>query len=397
MLTNNREKFGSLAQVLHWATAAMIIGQYALAKLAERADEAGSPLTQLALLANHKSLGMSILTLAIVRVGWRLINPPPAPPASIPLWQNRAAAVTHWALYVLIFAIPLSGWLMSSASAYSVSWFNLFTFPDLVEPNEVLKDQFHEMHHYLAEALFVLALVHIGAALKHHFYDRDTVLKGMSSITSMGVFTGLLLSILFALNSVSAPTNKTPPPAEPLPQSKQPLNETTEFPLDSSELTLWKIDYASSELAFSATQAGADFTGVWETWSAQVYFDPQNLEASQARVEITISSVNTNDNDRDTTLMDNDWFDQTNHQLASYQANKFTVTEHGNFIAHGQLKIKGFTTEVPLEFTLSDDGELLTGKAQLDRLKLQVGTGEWLDTTWVGESVQVLVKLVRME
>jgi cytochrome b561 len=92
---------------------------------------------------------------------------------------RTAAKVTHWLFYGLLFALPLTGWLMSSAANFPVSWFGLFTFPDLVAPSETLKTRLETVHEMLARALWITAALHVAAALKHHVLDRDDVLKRM--------------------------------------------------------------------------------------------------------------------------------------------------------------------------------------------------------------------------
>ena len=183
-LKNTATRFGGVAQALHWLIAALIVVQYVLIRYAHAAEEARkthpiAALEQLAWLARHKSVGLTVLVLAIVRLGWRLAAPPPPFPAQMPRWQVVAARTTHWAFYVLLFALPLSGWLMSSAGNHPVSWFNLVQLPDFVAPNKPLEHFLHEFHELAFDGLFALAIVHVGAALKHHFVDRDDVLMRM--------------------------------------------------------------------------------------------------------------------------------------------------------------------------------------------------------------------------
>ena len=110
---------------------------------------------------------------------WRWLNPAPVLPGRTPRWQRILAHVSHGALYALILMTPLFGWMMSSARNFPVSWFGVFTFPDLVAPDQARYRFFHEAHELLAWTLLVLAAVHAVAALKHHFIDRDDVLLGM--------------------------------------------------------------------------------------------------------------------------------------------------------------------------------------------------------------------------
>lgn len=175
-LRNTADRYGALAQLLHWTIVALIITQFVLAAIA---DDLPAGLEKLAVLARHKSVGITILGLAIVRLIWRLFNPPPALPSTVPGWQRTSARATHIALYALLFFQPLTGWLMSSAKNYPVSWFGLVALPDLIEPSESGFDLLHEAHEAGATLIIALAVLHAAAALKHHFLDRDDVLRRM--------------------------------------------------------------------------------------------------------------------------------------------------------------------------------------------------------------------------
>ena len=146
--------------------------------IAERADELKG-LAKLEALAWHKSFGMTILMLAVLRLAWRLLNPTPDLTQETKPWERMLAKISHVLLYALIFAMPLTGWMMSSAKNYPVSWFKLFQFPDLVAPAEQTYHQMHDLHHLLFSALVVVALLHVAGALKHHFIDKNDVLKRM--------------------------------------------------------------------------------------------------------------------------------------------------------------------------------------------------------------------------
>jgi cytochrome b561 len=169
-------RYGAVAQTLHWLVAALIVTQFVLAY---RADDLPLGVHKLALLARHKSFGMTVLMLAVLRLLWRLKNPPPELPSGMTPLERALARGTHVAFYVLLFAMPLTGWLMSSAKNYSVSWFGLFTWPNLIGKNEAQFDFLRSTHHLLSDALFAIAVLHILAALKHHFWIKDDVLLRM--------------------------------------------------------------------------------------------------------------------------------------------------------------------------------------------------------------------------
>lgn len=173
-LKNSRLHFGLIAILFHWIMAILIIAMLALglymADLPVSAEK-------LKLYGWHKEYGLIILALAILRLSWRLINLSPV--LNLPWYELIAAKLSHWALYGLMIAMPLTGWLMSSSAGISVSFFGLFTLPDLIAPSESLRPVFRSAHEFLADALIALIVIHSAAALKHHFYDKDDILRRM--------------------------------------------------------------------------------------------------------------------------------------------------------------------------------------------------------------------------
>ena len=171
--------YTSTAKLLHWLVASLVVVQFVLANLAERAEDADDLVSELALFANHRSVGITILALIIVRLLWRWRNPPPRLPDTVPGWQVTASRVSHYSLYGILLAMPISGWLMSSAADVSVTWFNLVNLPDFIAPNHDREEFFEGIHELLATLLFVIASLHILAALKHGLFDKDDVLQRM--------------------------------------------------------------------------------------------------------------------------------------------------------------------------------------------------------------------------
>lgn len=169
-------RYGAVAQTFHWVIAALIVTQFVLANLA---DELPVSARKLELLARHKSFGMTVLMLAVLRLLWRLKSPPPALPTGMKPIELLVMRVAHAALYLLLFAMPLTGWLMSSAKNYSVSWFGLFTWPNLIGKSQSAFKLLQTTHHALSDVLFAIAALHVLAALKHHFWDKDDVLLRM--------------------------------------------------------------------------------------------------------------------------------------------------------------------------------------------------------------------------
>src|SRR5437764_340168 len=180
-LRNTTERWGAVSQLLHWLIVGLIIVQVTLA---EMADELPVGVKKLTLLARHKSFGITILALALLRLAWRLRNPTPLLPGTLKPYERALARITHAMLYVLLFAMPLSGWTMSSARGFPVSWFHLFQLPDLVPKNKALYEALLTTPTTLAAVLAAVVALHVAGALKHHFIHKDDVLRRMLPLPS---------------------------------------------------------------------------------------------------------------------------------------------------------------------------------------------------------------------
>ncbi|MES2238042.1 MAG: cytochrome b [Pseudomonadota bacterium] len=166
------------AIAFHWLIALLILAVFPLGVYMHELPL--SP-TKLQLYSYHKWLGITVLMLAILRVLWRASHRPPALPASLPRWQQIATHAVHHSLYFLLVLIPLSGWLMSSAKGFQTVWFGVFPLPDLVTKDKALGDLLQEVHEVLNFTLLGLVSLHILAALKHHFINRDGIFMRMLS------------------------------------------------------------------------------------------------------------------------------------------------------------------------------------------------------------------------
>ena len=168
-------RYSAIAMLLHWVLALAIVGSFGMGLY--MADLPFSP-QRLKLYNWHKWAGVTILTLSAVRLLWRLTHRPPAD-LPMPAWQRLAAHGTHYGLYVLFFAVPLVGWAYSSAAGFPIVWFGVLPLPDFVPADKALAEAIKPWHAYLAYAMALLVLMHVAAALKHHFIDRDGLLSRM--------------------------------------------------------------------------------------------------------------------------------------------------------------------------------------------------------------------------
>jgi cytochrome b561 len=173
-------RYSTVAIVLHWLLGISIFAMFAIGIY--MSDLPFSPL-RLKLYNYHKWAGITFLILSVLRLVWRLLNKPPALPKAIeqamPNWQTKVYHATHYALYALFFAVPLIGWAYSSAAGFPIVLFGVLPLPDFLAVDKEFAKQIKDLHEISAFALVGLALLHIGAALKHHFIDKDGLVSRM--------------------------------------------------------------------------------------------------------------------------------------------------------------------------------------------------------------------------
>jgi cytochrome b561 len=173
-LKNSNLAYGSGAIILHWVIAVLIIGLLAIGLIMVRMPIS---LEKLKFFGWHKEYGIIALLLAVARSMWRLANI--TPQLDIPRWEVIAARSVHYAFYGFMFAMPITGWLITSAAGLPVSLFGWWVLPDLVSPDPISMVQYEMIHRWLGYALIVTIGMHTAAALKHHFIDKDDILRRM--------------------------------------------------------------------------------------------------------------------------------------------------------------------------------------------------------------------------
>ncbi len=173
-------RYNGFAIALHWLLALALVGIFSVGLY--MADLPFSP-QRLKLYNWHKWAGITILTLSTIRLLWRLSHKPPALPQSVifgmPSWQMQAYHATHWLMYALFFIVPVVGWAYSSAAGFPIVLFGVLPLPDFVSASKPLAELIKPWHEYSAFALAGLVLLHVAAALKHHFIDKDGLLQRM--------------------------------------------------------------------------------------------------------------------------------------------------------------------------------------------------------------------------
>ncbi|MTH98927.1 cytochrome b [Roseibium sp. RKSG952] len=186
MLRNSYSGYGWVAILFHWTMAVLIICMLALGLIMTSMPQS-NPLT-FQLYQLHKSFGIVVLALAVLRLAWRAVNPGPKLPETSKAWELAAAKLGHAGLYALMLLIPLSGWLMVSTSPLNIPTllFNVWQVPHIPVPaffgsKQQVTGFFSESHELLAYVLIALLVLHVAAALKHHFIERDQILRRMIS------------------------------------------------------------------------------------------------------------------------------------------------------------------------------------------------------------------------
>jgi cytochrome b561/polyisoprenoid-binding protein YceI len=358
---NTPDRWGAVSQLLHWVIVALIAAQAALG-LTGLMLPIG--MEKLAVFARHKSVGITILGLAALRLLWRWLNPTPPLPSNLKPHERFLAHFTHVALYVLLFAMPLTGWMMSSAHGFPVSWFNLYQLPDLVPKSEPLFDALVITHAALAISLAVIVTLHIAGALKHHYVLKDDTLRRMLPF-------GRIAPGLLAVALVVAPAARATTPA-----------------------AAYSLIAAQSSLSYTFIQAGAANQGRFNSYS--VDFDPA---AGRLDVTIDMRSFDTGDSQRNAVLGGKDFFDPAHYPQARFTATRLVRTATG-YDATGSLTLHGITRDITVPFTwhtATVQGRgvgYLAGQTTLRRLDFGVGQGQWQSTEWVGNDVTVRYSLV---
>lgn len=169
--------YTAVAKVLHWLTALLVLGLIGLGLWM-----VGLPisLAKLYAYAWHKWIGITVLILSVLRLAWRVYRPPPVLPDTITRWERSVAPWSHGLLLLLLLALPVSGWLMSSAGGVSVVWFGFLPLPDLVPRDLALFERLRTLHHWLAWILMALLTLHVLAVLRHDVLRRDGIFRRMS-------------------------------------------------------------------------------------------------------------------------------------------------------------------------------------------------------------------------
>ncbi len=190
-MNEENKSYNILSKLIHWVMALLILG---LLFLGFYMDSVETSDYKYWLYAQHKSLGVLVVALVILRIIWHIIKRKPKHLGSHKKWEKIISGSTHILLYIAMFAVPLSGWAMSSSGGYAVNLFGL-ELPAIVQKDKAMFELFGEAHEISAFALFFLIGLHMLGAFKHHFIDKDDTLKRMTA-KSLGLVGGIIVLLL---------------------------------------------------------------------------------------------------------------------------------------------------------------------------------------------------------
>lgn len=432
------QRYTAVAIVLHWAIAAAIVFMIPLGFwMHGQAEDGAATEGVFRAFQLHKSIGLTVLALSLVRLGWRLAHPPPPLPAHMPAWERFAAKATHWAFYALMVGLPLSGWLYVSAGwsihedqplSVTTRWFGLFRVPPLFGLNDAgadvraaAADASFVVHYVLAYAAIGLAALHVGAALKHHFFDRDEVLahmvpglrapfetepppKNPGRLAILG--GGLALVAIAAAAALYAASTFGAGPApqngstfdiiEPAPEPAAPAPGAAPAPRGVSA---WRVDARASSVGFAfvySDEAAGEtrFQGRFTRWRADIRFDPEDLGASSAVVSIETASATDGVPLHDRALPGEEWFNAAAYPTATFRTTAITRLTGNAYRARGDLTIRGRTREVDLPFTLTIEGDSarMDGRTVIDRRDFDIGESSDADDM-ISREIEIVVRV----
>ena len=387
---NTATRYGSVAKTLHWLTAILIGLLIPTGMIANRLpyDTAGELAWKAQLFSLHKTLGVLLFTVALLRILWALSQPKPAPLHPGRRVETFLADSVHWLLYGTLVLVPLTGWISHAASeGFAPILLPIGQDLPLVPKSETLATLAAGLHITFERLLLAALLLHIAGALKHHVADRDVTLRRMWYGSTEGgkpaARAGKLAPLAGAIAAVALAIGIG---------AWAGLFETRESPANTVALGAVESDWQveSGSLAIKVTQFGSDITGAFADWTAAITFD-ETAEGAMGDVEVTVAIPSLSLGSSTEEAMKPDWFDAAAHPTARFVAG-ITRAETG-YRAIGTLTLKGRTVPVTLPFTLTIRGDRATmaGTVTLDRRDFGIGDAS---ETAIRHPVEVSVDLV---
>lgn len=348
-----RNDFTATAKTLHWLIALLIFVLFPLAWVMD--DFTG--LDKFRAYNIHKSLGVTVLALMVLRLLWRLARPAPSLPAAMSRLERTAAHLGHFALYVTLFLMPLSGWAMISASPIPSSLYLVTAFPKLPWLSQLPPDEmksyaslFANVHGVLANVLMALIAVHIAAALRHGILLKDGIFSRMLPRFGRAAPSRVASALLVAGALSVATTQK-------------------------SHAMEWGVNPQKSQVGFEASGSGYTTKGTFGQYKSEIEFDPDAPEQTSIKVSLDMHSASTGTPDVDSTLQGADYFNPSQYPTAEFVARGAQSAGDNKYILNGRLTLKGVTkpVSVPFSIDIKSGAALVKAEAKINRLDFGVG------------------------
>lgn len=402
-LGNPAQRYSRVAILLHWIIAAALAAELAIGFGMPR-DASGFALFQF-----HKSLGITILVLTLVRIAWRLTHPVPPAVDKGPL--GLLAKAVHIGLYVFMIAAPLTGWALVSSAPINVPTllFGVIPLPHL-PIDKAFNHTIEEAHELLAFLGIALFLLHVAGALKHHFINRDGVLARMGPGGSARAALVLLVATLVLHFGVVAvlpghehaeeaaeaaesgasegALGDAPADAPDAATGEQAAGLDPDTPVSSQDAVAqetaaagpppsWTIQPGGS-LRFVADNGGTALNGSFRRWSGTIAMNPDDPAGSRIAIEIDLASATLGDATQDQMLAGSDFFAVSANPQATFRSTDVQKTGANSYRARGTLALRGVSRPQVISFTLSGSGarRAVSGSATVDRTAFGVGQGE---------------------
>ncbi len=392
-LSNTAERYGSVAKTFHWLVALLILTAFPLGVIAENlpADTQEQLQAKAGLFSIHKTVGLTAFFVALARIGWALSQAKPGLLNAGKRLESFLAELVHWLLYASLVIVPLSGWLHHAATEGFAPL--LLPFGDslpLVPKDPAVAHFFGAWHFVFTKVLFASVLLHIVGALKHHVIDRDATLRRMlpgsavlpDPFPSQGDSHRLPIIVAAVVYAVAIAGG-----------AALGLSSETR---QGAQLVAVQSDWAVQDgsLEITVVQMGAEVTGSFADWTAQISFDERVVDGKHGRAEVTIAVGSLTLGSVTTEALGTDFFDASQFTTASFSADILPADGEGAYLAEGTLTIRDVAVPVSMPFSLDlqDDVAVMDGAITLDRRDFEMGKN-FPDESSVEFSVAVAVKL----
>jgi cytochrome b561/polyisoprenoid-binding protein YceI len=365
--------YSGTAKLLHWLIAGFVIALLSVGVLMTRI---GDLQLKYELYQLHKSMGVTVLGLMILRVGWRLGAKPPALPPHMAAWERGAAHGTHALLYIFLLAMPLTGWAMVSSALppfdfptllYTrIPWPHI-PFIEQLTPDEkkTVEPLLKNVHAALGWTILVLVGLHIAAALRHGIFLKDGIMLRMLPRVpqfSRKLILPFAVTVLFAGGAL---------------------------PVAAQE---WAIDKSSSKISFEASAGGQAVTGEIKQFQAEIHFDPDDPESADISAAIDMNNVTSGQAQVDAALLGKDWFDTQTYPTAGFRARSVKAGRaQGEYVIEATITIKDISRDITLPFRLAvNEGEAtVKGETAIKRSEFGIGPAGPVSGMAIGDVVKL--------